>query len=270
MNLERLEKIRKQFSPIYIFITIITLTGIFVGLIFLVLPTIKLKYYEYIIIAVSTIILIIILLMSMYKIDDMFQNKIKKPFLEELLTKMGNKKLNAKFIEDTKYESLTRLIKKGQKLKVIQKVCANDYTIYELSIWRDIKFRGLLLDIDISNSDRFEYLFINYKYFYKILVNEKNRVKTNWDFFNNRFKLYDATNRCRVDEKFAQKMHGLTSVFQSVGVEVVGNKLYILLKSKDKFFTPSVVTKIDEKIIPNLDMRLDICQKLSDLKLFFN
>lgn len=266
MDLNKLENIRKKYVPFYLSFIFIIFAIILASVILLIFPILNLVWWKFLIIVICDILIISLLIYLMFLMEKLYIKEVSPIYNEIILSPILEKNSNYKVSFNLKEKINTRLFRKKQKYNVLLKVESMDFNFYEVSILKDIIFHGVVFEINVDNPKNFEYIIKNYRYFTKLDLKKKTNVKTNNKNFDNRFLLFDVNKKNNLDPKLMEKIYLFTSVYKSVGVELVGNKLYILLKTKDNFFMPSITQKIDLNLLPILDNKIKIMNKLVDLK----
>lgn len=266
MDLNKLESIRKKYVPFYLGFIFIIFAIILASVILLIFPILKLVWWQFLIIVACDIVIISVFIYFMFLMEKLYFKEVSPEYNKIILSPVLEKNSDYKIFFNTKEKINTRLFRQKQKYSVLLKIESNDFNFYEVSILKDIIFHGVVFEINVDNPKNFEYIIRNYRYFTKLDLKKKTNVKTNNKSFDNRFLLFDVQKKNNLNPILMEKLYLFTNVYKSVGVELVNNKLYILLKTKDNFFMPGITQKIDLNLLPILDNKIKIMNKLVDLK----
>lgn len=268
MNFIKFEKIRMKYFPLYLGLSIfigLLLIGL---LIFIVFPSYT--FLKYLISAIILIILLVSLFSVLFITDKKFYKTINKPFVDEILTPIIKKELNMEPItSDLDKIKINTGLFGSNKPKVKEFFKSQNLKVYEVSVWKDYKFHGICIEMDVLNKQDFEFAFLNYKYFIKLKFNKDFKKITGYNNFDNKFKLY-SKKHFKLNENFFKEFYRHTHFFKSISFEINKNKVYVVYDVLDTAFQPAINKKIDNTFISSLGYHIKQIKKIKKILEVFN
>lgn len=268
MNFEKFEKIRMKYYPIYIITSFLTGLGLIGLLVFIVLPSYTLE--KYLISAAILIVLFTLLFTILFVMDKLFYKRINKEYVEEILTPLMQKELSlVPKIDNLENIKIETGLFGNNKPKVKEYFEGENIKLYEVSIWKDYKFHGICIEIDVENKASLEFAFLNYKYFVKLKFNKKFKRLTGVVDFDNKFKLY-STNIFKLNEHFYKEFIRQTHDFKSIAFEISKNKVFIVYDVLDTAFQPGISKKMNKHFVSSLNYHMNTYKRLKRVCEIFN
>lgn len=265
IELKDFEKARKRYYPIYLGCLVSSFV-LMLAVLALFFINLGLNWWQFTLIAVGTLLLIFLLIFVanlverryMRKYNSKFQELFVNPVLLDLFGKNdGNKReLDLKDV---------KIIGKAHKFKIINETHTNKYSIFEISMLHDLRFRGFVI-IKPLEDEQEDFLFTNYDYYFRPKFKE-HKILSGDEKFDSKFILYSNNKNFKMPPRLADKLFNRLSTFNHVGVMIKNKTAYYVLGSRIniKSGSPlniSIVDPIDEDI----EMKLKIfIQKLQSI-----
>lgn len=261
------EKVRKRYFPIYLTFLIIAFVVMLAAIVFFVFMKLNIVWWQFLIAVIGTIILIFGLIFSadavekryLKKYNPIFQKEVVYPIIEDAF---DNLKTNEKRTLDL---SKVELIGKVHKYKILNEIHATNYSIYEISMLKDLRFRGYII-VKPLDKYRQPFLLTNYNYYFKPRI-KHYRINSGNENFDNRFMLYSSIQEYQMPSKLAEKLYNKLSTFKHVGVMIKDNTAYYVLGDKPSFQGASLLNlSLTEPIEEGIEMKIKIfVQKLQSI-----
>lgn len=268
MNFEKFEKIRMNYYPVYIIISFLLGLGLIALLVFIVLPSYTLE--KYLISAAILLVLFTLLFSTLFIMDKLFYKRVNKEYVLEILTPLMEKETGLKpVLDDLENIKIQTGLFGNNKPKVKELFQNEKVKLYEVSIWKDYKFHGICIELEVDNPLNLEFAFLNYKYFLKLKFNKNLKKISGVNDFDNKFKLY-SLNNFKLKEQFYKEFYRQTHDFKSIAFEIKNNKVFVVYDVLDTAFQPNISKKMNKHFVSSLNYHINTYKRIKRILEVFN
>lgn len=268
MKIKDFENIRKRYFPLYMSFLItafIFMVAAVVVLVFLRLP--QLTWWMFLIIALGSIVLVFGFIFLADHVERRYVKKYNMQFQEEIVRPILNEAFDTSLIDTSRPLDLKDiiLIGKSHKFSILNELHTKNYSIYEISMLRDVRFRGFIIRRDLDEPVD-DFIFMNYNYYYKPKI-KSQRYMTGVEAFDTKYRLYSDTKDFTMSPKLAEKLSKKLQSFAQVGVIVENNTAYYVLGHRLRDRSQNFLNiSLTEPMEDDLEMKIKIfVQKMQSI-----
>lgn len=270
MKTQDFENIRSKYFPLYFTFIMISLIIMLVTIIVLIFIPLKIEWWVFLILAISAIFLVFLFIILadiverryVKKYNNEFQEEVIKPIINNVFKDVDwDKKIPLKLSEIT-------LIGKSHKYKVLNEIHTSEYSIYEVSMLNDFRFRGFVIKKELQTDSK-PFIMFNYKYYFKPKVKDQ-KIQTGVANFDNRYLLYSSDSNFKMDPKLANALSMKLSAFKQVGLAIQNNTVYYVVAYRSSFnaelnLNMPLLDSINDEYIKKMD---EFLRKLKSIAIF--
>jgi len=229
MSVQDFEKVRNKYLKLYMSFFFTAGVLMLLAIVFLIILDFNLKWWLFTILAASAVFLILLFIYLADQTEKRYIKKYNKSFQETIIKPIINSIFKDGEWGKTQILDLSEvpLIGKSHKYKVLNEIHTSDYSIYEISMLNDLRFRGYVIKKELKASYE-SFIMMNYNYYFKPKINDP-KVVTGIEVFDNRYLLYSKTPHYKMDYKLAQSLYAKLANFEQVGVLVENDTIYYVL-----------------------------------------
>jgi Ca2+/Na+ antiporter len=229
MLIQDFEKVRNKYSKLYMSFFLIAGILMLLSIVFLIILDFNLKWWLFAILAALAIFLILLFIYLADQTEKRYIKKYNQSFQETII-----KPIITSIFKDVEWGktqildlSEVPLIGKSHKYKILNEIHTPDYSIFEISMLNDLRFRGYVIKKELKVSHQ-PFIMTNYNYYFKPKINDP-KVVTGIEAFDNRYLLYSKNSNYKMDQELAQSLYGKLVNFEQVGILVENNITYYVL-----------------------------------------
>lgn len=221
------EKIRKSYYPFHMIFTVLAILAMaatVIGLIILRLDS--LTWWQYLILAIFAIIWILIFFLGSHLVNKKYLKKYNEKYQKDVVNPLVKEIMGVELNTPKKGLDVNiPIIGKKHKYKVLNEIHTDDFSIYELSMLNDLRFRGFLIERNVETKHQF--IIVNYNYYFKVKF-KNGKIKTFYPPFDHKFNLYSPNKDFDLEEKVYDKFIKMSRGFSSFGIYLDKDKLYYM------------------------------------------
>ncbi len=229
MKISDFENIRKKKFPIYITFLSLSMLMILTAIVILIFLNLNLLWWQFLIIAVIAIVIIFMLIIVADQVEKRYLKKYNPLFYNEFVVPIIKNIFQESLIEKEEILDLSniKLIGKSHKYKVLNQIHTANYSIYEISVLQDFRFRGFVIKKELKDFHD-SLIMTNYNYYFKPKINEY-KILTGINNFDNKYLLYSSNPNYLMKEELALALFKRLSNFKNIGLTIENNQVYFVL-----------------------------------------
>ncbi len=269
MTIKDFEKIRKKKFPIYMSLMLSGFIFMLIAVIFLIFIDLDLLWWQFLILVMIALGIIFGLILSadrverkfFFKYNQLYQKHIVGPLVEEVFGQDSTK-----MTKELDLSKIT-LIGKSHKYQVINEIHTNEFSIYEITMMRDLRFRGFIIKKPL-NKNLSSFLFMNYNYYYRPKIYDM-KIKTDLEEFDNRYLLFSSNPDFVMPTKLANRLFKRLQTFNQVGVMVNENVAYYVLGHRvtgrqQNYLNISLIDELEEDVEVKIKIFIQKLQAIAE------
>lgn len=267
MTLNDFEQIRKRYFPKYLTFLALSMIVMVLAVIFLIFFQLELKWWQFLIIAASAISIVFTFIIVADQIEKNYLKKYGPIFEKEFIDPLIMKTFGSDLIDKTEPLKLSgvKLIGKSHKYQILSEIHTNDYSIYEISMLKDFRFKGFVIKKEVKDFKE-SFTMTNYNYYFKPKISDF-KISAGIPNFDNKYLLYSADLNFQLDKELANNLLKKLSGFKNIGLTVEDNKAYFVLgvSSREVNLRLPLVDTIDDNYYKKMH---DFMRKLKEIAQF--
>ena len=267
MKIQDFENLRKKYFPFYMMFLVISFIFMIAAVVVLVFLNLNIQWWVFLILVASALFSVFFFLFLADYVERRFMKKYNMKFQDEIVRPILKESFDKELIEEKRSLDLANiiLIGKSHKFTVLNELHTQNYSIYEISMLKDLRFRGFIIKKSLNNPVK-DFVFMNYNYYYKPKI-KMLKLTTGVEKFDNKYLLFSDNPNFEMPSKLAEKLFNKLSTFSQVGVMIQNNKAYYVLGHRLRDKSSNFLNiSLTEPMADDLEMKIKIfVQKMQSI-----